>query len=70
MDRLLSIIQRLAIVAIWLVASGIISVGIAAFANYENEGAIELGFCLSVGGVLFGYVGTKLVKWIFNTTAH
>ena len=66
MDRLLSIIQRLAIVAIWLVALGIISVGIAAFADLEDDGAFELGFYLTVGGVLFGYVGTKLVNLIFN----
>ena len=63
MDRLLNIIQRLAIVAVWLVALGIIGLGVAGLASGDG---FALGFYIIVGGALFGYVGTKIVNWIFN----
>jgi hypothetical protein len=31
----------------------------------NQEGFVE-GSAFTVGGVLFGFVGTKLVNWIFN----
>ena len=64
MDRLLSIIQRLVIVAVWLVALGIIGLGVAGFVSGDIDFAFM--FYWTVGGVLFGYVGTKLVNLIFN----
>jgi len=78
MDRLLSVIQRLLILAVWVGALLIISIGIIRLTSlggyYDDtfltnmvnqEGFVE-GSAFTVGGVLFGYVGTKLVNLIFN----
>jgi len=78
MDRLLTVIQRLLILAVWVGALFIISIGIIRLTSmggyYDDtlvkdvvnqEGFME-GFAFTVGGLLFGFVGTKLVNWIFN----
>ena len=72
MDKLLTVIQRLVIVAIWLVAVGTIVMGLASFTvdDYGIHFRLIVPTIIVIVGVLFGILGTKLVKWIFNTTAH
>ena len=78
MDRLLTVIQRLLILPVWVGALFIISIGIIRLTSmggyYDdtlltdivNQEGFVGGSAFTVGGVLFGYVGTKLVNLIFN----
>ena len=72
MDRLLSVIQRLVIVAVWLLSVGTIVMGLGLFTveGYGIHVRLLLPTIVVIIGVLMGVLGTKLVKWIFNTTAH
>ena len=78
MERLINIFQRLLLLAVWVGALFIMSIGIIRLTSmggyYDDtlvkdvvnqEGFME-GFAFTVGGVLFGFVGTKLVRWIFH----
>ena len=69
MDRLLSVIQILVIVAIWLVAVGIIVSGLTLFTLGEGYGIhmkVLAPISIVIVGILIGILGTKQVKWIFN----
>jgi hypothetical protein len=68
MDRLLSVIQRLVIVAVWLLAAGTIVMGLGLFTvdGYGIHFRLLVPTIVVLVGVLFGFFGTKLVNWIFN----
>ena len=68
MDRLLSVIQKLVIVAVWLLAAGTIVMGLGLFTvdGYGIHFRLLVPTIVVLVGVLFGFFGTKLVNWIFN----
>ena len=68
MDRLLSVIQRLVIVAVWSLAVGTIVMGLGLFTvdGYGIHFRLLVPTIVVLVGVLFGFLGTKLVNWIFN----
>jgi hypothetical protein len=68
MDRLLSVIQRLVIVAVWLLSVGTIVMGLELFTvdGYGIHFRLLVPTIVVLVGVLFGFLGTKLVNWIFN----
>ena len=68
MDRLLTVIRRLVIVAVWLLSVGTIVMGLGLFTvdGYGIHFRLLVPTIVVLVGVLFGFLGTKLVNWIFN----
>jgi hypothetical protein len=70
MDKLLNVIHRLVIVAVWVVAVGTVVWGLLCFfLPNEFSGVffkLVLPLSVVIVGVLFGYYGIKLVNWIFD----
>ena len=72
MDKLLTVIQKLVTLAVWLLAVGTIVMGLGLFTveGYGIHIRLLLPTIVVIIGVLMGVLGTKLVRWIFNTTSH
>ena len=68
MDRLLTGVQRLAIVVVWLVTLALIIIGLAYIVNASFQPLIGYGFI--IGGSLLGFILFKLVNWIFRKFNH
>ena len=68
MDRLLTGVQRLAIVVVWLVTLALIIIGLAYIVNASFQPLIGYGFI--IGGSLLGFILFKLVNWIFKKFNH
>ena len=68
MGRLLTGVQRLAIVAVWLVTLALIIIGLAYIVDSSFQPLIGYGFI--IGGSLLGFILFKLVNWIFKKFNH
>ena len=68
MDRLLTGVQRLAIIAVWLVTLALIIIGLAYIIDASFQPLIGYGFI--IGGSLLGFILFKLVNWIFKKFNH
>ena len=68
MGRLLTGVQRLAIVAVWLVTLALIIIGLAYIIDASFQPLI--GYVFIIGGSLLGFVLFKLVNWIFKKINH
>jgi len=74
MNRLLTVVQRLAVICVWVVASIPIIFGMALINLFftgagqyaERLNALYIAIGLLVGGALVGYFGIKIVNWIFR----
>ena len=68
MDRLLTVVQRFAIITVWLVTLALIIIGLAYIIDASFQPLIGYGFI--IGGSLLGFVLFKLVNWIFKKINH
>ena len=64
MDRLLTIVQKLVIIAVWLITLALIIIGLAYIIDSSFQPLIGYGFI--IGGSLVGFILFKLVKRIFK----
>tara|TARA_B110000459_G_C16176096_1_gene301565 strand:- start:119 stop:319 length:201 start_codon:yes stop_codon:yes gene_type:complete len=64
MDKLLTVVQRLAIIAVWLVTLALIIIGLTYIVDASFQPLIGYGFI--IGGSLLGFILFKLVNWIFK----
>ncbi len=64
MDRLLTVVQKLVIIAVWLITLALIIIGLAYIIDSSFQPLIGYGFI--IGGSLVGFILFKLVKWIFK----
>ena len=64
MDRLLTIVQKLVIIAVWLITLALIIIGLAYIVDSSFQPLIGYGFI--IGGSLVGFILFKLVNWIFK----
>jgi hypothetical protein len=64
MDRLLTVVQKLVIIAVWLIILALIIIGLAYIIDSSFQPLIGYGFI--IGGSLVGFILFKLVKWIFK----
>ena len=64
MDRLLTVAQKLVIIAVWLITLALIIIGLAYIIDSSFQPLIGYGFI--IGGSLVGFILFKLVKWIFK----
>ena len=64
MDRLLTVIKKLVIIAVWLITLALIIIGLAYIVDSSFQPLIGYGFV--IGGSLVGFILFKLVNWIFK----
>ena len=64
MDKLLTVVQRLAIIVVWLVTLALIIIGLTYIVDASFQPLIGYGFI--IGGSLLGFILFKLVNWIFG----
>ena len=64
MDRLLTVVQKLVIIAVWLITLALIIIGLAYIIDSSFQPLIGYGFI--IGGSLVGFILFKLVNWIFK----
>ena len=64
MNKLLTVVQRLAITVVWLVTLALIIIGLTYIVDASFQPLIGYGFI--IGGSLLGFILFKLVNWIFG----
>ena len=64
MDRLLTVVQKLVIIAVWLMTLALIIIGLAYIVDSSFQPLIGYGFI--IGGSLVGFILFKLVNWMFK----
>jgi hypothetical protein len=64
MGRLLTVVQKLVIIAVWLITLALIIIGLAYIVDSSFQPLIGYGFI--IGGALVGFILFKLVNWIFK----
>ena len=64
MDRLLTVVQKLVIIAVWLITLALIIIGLTYIVDSSFQPLIGYGFI--IGGSLVGFILIKLVNWIFK----
>ena len=64
MNKLLTVVQRLAITVVWLVTLALIIIGLTYIVDASFQPLI--GYVFIIGGSLLGFILFKLVNWIFK----